>query len=164
VSRRLRAYRLTEYRAGGVAIRIGRRVPDALFAGMRAQSATMVTAWNPRSRRMPKGWNIRMQRRLRERLRRFVVRDGEGSLDRWREEMLLVAGDPRPVLRLAARFRQHSVVSLRAGQEARLRLIPYHCHYRCHCEERKRRSNPHPGAHPSGDCRVAALLAMTGKG
>jgi hypothetical protein len=120
----LRAYRLTGYQAEGVAIRIGLRVPDALFAGMHARTATLVTAWNPLSRRMPKGWNDRMQRRLRERLRRFVVRDAEGSLYRWREEMLLVGGDPRPVLRLAARFRQHGVVSLRTGQKARLRLVP----------------------------------------
>ena len=150
MSRLLRAYRLTEYQAGGIAIRIGRRVPHALFAGMRARGGTLVTAWNPFSRRMPEGWNIRMQRHLCERLRRFVVRDAEGSLQHWQEAMLLVAGDPRPVFRLATHFRQRSVVVLRAGQKARLLLVPYHCH----CEERMRRSNPHPGAHPHGGCRV----------
>jgi hypothetical protein len=82
-----------------------------------------VTAWNPRSRRMPDGWNQRMQRRLRQCLHRFAVRDAEGSLHRWREEMLLVAGDPRPVIRLAMRFRQRAVVILRRGQRARLRLL-----------------------------------------
>jgi hypothetical protein len=37
--------------------------------------------------------------------------------------MLLVGGDPRPVIRLAARFRQRGVVILRRGRRARLRLL-----------------------------------------
>jgi hypothetical protein len=119
----LRAYRKTIYRAGSVDIRIGHRVPDALFARLRARSATLVTAWNPRSRRMPEGWNLRMQRRLRLCLRRFAVLDAKGSLHRWREAMLLVAGDPRPLVLLAARFRQRAVIILQRDQKARLRLL-----------------------------------------
>jgi hypothetical protein len=119
----LRAYRLTQYSAVGFEIRIGRRVPDALFDRLGARDAALVTAWNPRSRRMPDGWNRHMQRRLRQRLRRFVVLEAEGSLRRWREAMLLVAGDPRPHVRTVARFRQRAVVILRRGQKARLRLL-----------------------------------------
>ena len=64
-----------------------------------------------------------MQQRLRQCLRRFAVVDAEGSLHRWHEAMLLVAGDPRPVVRLAVRFRQRAVVILRRGRKARLRLL-----------------------------------------
>jgi hypothetical protein len=119
----LRAYRQTDYLAGGIKLRIGRRAPRGLFALVDAKTAVLITAWNPRSRRMPNGWNCRMQRRLRQWLRRHVVLDAEGSLGRWREAMLLVAADPRPVIRLAARFRQHGVVILRRAQKARLRLV-----------------------------------------
>jgi hypothetical protein len=72
---------------------------------------------------MPDGWNHRMQQRLRLCLRRFVVIDADGSLHRWREAMLLVGGDPRPFIRLAARFRQRGIVILRRGQKARLQLL-----------------------------------------
>jgi hypothetical protein len=64
-----------------------------------------------------------MQQRLRQCLRRFTTAEAEGSLHGWHEAMLLVAGDPRPVVRLAARFRQHAVVILRRGRKARLRLL-----------------------------------------
>jgi hypothetical protein len=37
--------------------------------------------------------------------------------------MLLVGGDPRPVIRIAARFRQRGVVVLRRGRMATLRLL-----------------------------------------
>jgi hypothetical protein len=97
-------------------------VPDALFTLLGARVGVMITAWNLRSQRMPDGWNHRMQQRLRQCLRRFVVVDAEGSLHRWREAMLLVGGDPRPVIRLAARFRQRGTVILRRGQNTRLRL------------------------------------------
>jgi hypothetical protein len=72
---------------------------------------------------MPEGWNRRMQERLLQRLRRFVVVDAEGVLHRWREAMLLAAGDPRPIIRLAVCFRQRGVVLLRDGHEARLLLV-----------------------------------------
>src|SRR5215510_14014195 len=102
--RLLRAYRLTRYCAAGVPIRIGHRVPDELFATLGARHATLVTAWNPRSRRTPAGRNRHMQRRLRQHLHRFAVAEAAGSLHRWREAMLLVAGEPAPVVRLARRF------------------------------------------------------------
>jgi hypothetical protein len=64
-----------------------------------------------------------MQQQLRQRLRRFRVVDAAGSLRRWHEPMLLVAGDPRPVVQLAFRFRQRAVVELRRGEKVRLRLV-----------------------------------------
>jgi Mg-chelatase subunit ChlD len=121
--RLLRAYRLTRYRAEGYDIVIGRRVPDALLRRLGARGATLVTAWNPRSHRMPDGWNRRMQRQLRQRLRRATVVDAKGSLKGWHEKMLLVPGDWRPCIRLAIRFRQRAVVILSRGQKARLRLL-----------------------------------------
>jgi len=122
-TRLLRAYRDTTYRVDGVAVRIGRRCPDALFDRLHGRMAVLVTAWNPLSRRMPDGWNHRMQERLRRQLRRSVVLEADGSLHRWREAMLLVAGDPRPCIRAAARFRQQAVVILRRGHRARVRLM-----------------------------------------
>jgi Protein of unknown function (DUF3293) len=82
-----------------------------------------MTAWNPGSHRMPEGWNRRMQHRLRQCLRRCKMLEAEGSLHYWHEAMLLVAGDPRRVVRLAVRFRQRAVVILRRGRKARLRLL-----------------------------------------
>ncbi|HSZ91343.1 MAG TPA: DUF3293 domain-containing protein [Acetobacteraceae bacterium] len=121
--RLLRAYRLTRYRAAGCDIVIGRRVPDALLRRLCARSATLVTAWNPRSRRMPDGWNRRMQQQLRQRLRRATVVDAVGSLKGWHEKMLLAAGDLRPCIGLAVRFQQRAVVILHQGQKARLRFL-----------------------------------------
>jgi hypothetical protein len=120
-----RAYRLTRYRAAGFDIRIGRHAPAALFEMLGASQAALVTAWNPLSRRMPEGWNRRMQARLRERLRQGFVIDGEGELGGWHEAMLLVAGDPRRTIRLAAVFRQRAVVIVRRRRKAELRLVRY---------------------------------------
>jgi hypothetical protein len=64
-----------------------------------------------------------MQLRLREFLRRFEVTDAMGSLGGWHEAMLLVAGDLRPSVRLASRFRQRAVVILCRGRNTRLRLL-----------------------------------------
>jgi hypothetical protein len=121
--RLLRAYHDTNYRADGIDTRIGRRCPGETLARLDARTAVFLTAWNPWSRRMPAGWNDRMQQRLRQCLRRFRAIDAHGSLRRWHEDMLLVAGDPRPMVRLAARFRQRAVVILRDGDRTRLRLL-----------------------------------------
>jgi hypothetical protein len=124
--RLLRAYRDTVYQAAGCDVRIGRRAPDALFARLGCREAAFVTAWNPRSRRMPDGWNRRMQQRLCERLRRSVVLAADGSLGRWHEAHLLVGGDSRRVLRLARLFRQHAIVCVQRGRRARLRFSQIH--------------------------------------
>jgi hypothetical protein len=120
-----RAYRLTRYSAAGFEIRIGRRAPAALFEMLGSPQAALVTAWNPRSWRMPEGWNRRMQARLRERLRGALAMDGEGTLGPWHEAMLLVAGDPRRTIRLAAVFRQRAVVIVQRRRKAELRLVQY---------------------------------------
>jgi hypothetical protein len=107
-------------------LRIGRRAPAALFAHLGCREGAFVTAWNPRSHRMPDGWNQRMQQRLCERLRRYVVLPADGSLGRWHEAHLLVGGDSRRALRLARIFRQHAIVVLRRGQRARLEYSQMH--------------------------------------
>lgn len=119
----LRAYRQTDYRVGGITVRIGRCVPGELFDAVGARVAVLVTAWNPLSRRMPEGWNHRMMRRMRQHLRRFVVLNADGSLRHWREAMLLVAAEPRRVIPIAARFRQRAVVILHPRRRARLWLL-----------------------------------------
>jgi hypothetical protein len=119
----MRAYRLTQYRAMGIGFRIGQRAPDAIFTAMGTRTATLITAWNPWSRRRPNACNERMQEALRQRLRRSAVAEAEGTLYRWREAMLLATGDPRPPIHLAANFRQLAVVILRRGQKVQLRLL-----------------------------------------
>jgi hypothetical protein len=123
--RLLRAYRATNYTVDAVTVRIGRcSAPmDALLAQMAARTAVFVTAWNPLSRRMPEGWNNRMQRGLVERLQRHPGRPASGSLRRWHEAHLLVAADPRPIVRLARVFRQRAVVVVSRRQAARLLLL-----------------------------------------
>lgn len=112
------AYRATDYAAGGIAARIGWRV-----AGLDWRVAVFLTAWNPYSRRMPDGWNRRMQACLRGWLRGRTVLAGTGTLGRWREEMLLVALDPARAMVLARRFRQRGIVVVRRGQPARLVIL-----------------------------------------
>jgi hypothetical protein len=65
-ARLFNAYRKTSYTAGKVEVWIGRRSPamDQLLATHNARAGVFVTAWNPLSRRMPPGWNRRMQERL----------------------------------------------------------------------------------------------------
>lgn len=99
----LRAYRLTVYRVGDETVRIGHR---STLTGV------LITAWNPRSRRMPEAWNRRMQDRLRLSLRRWPIHEASGGLGRWREDHLLVAADPRLCRVLARRFRQHALLRL----------------------------------------------------
>jgi hypothetical protein len=118
-----RAYRLTCYQAAGLPIEIGRRAPAPLLTRLGCRTAVLLTAWNPRSRRMPDDWNERMQRRLRQRLRRFRVIEATGAWRGWHEAMLLVAGPPAPLIVLAARFRQRAVVVLTRGGLVRLRLL-----------------------------------------
>ncbi len=119
-----RAYARTDYEAGGIVTRIGRRNAslDALLRAAGVRHAGFVTAWNPYSRRMPRGWNERMLDRLREAARGRVLAEGWGSGRGWAERHLLVAGDPRGVARLARRFRQHALVMVARGQPARLVL------------------------------------------
>ena len=96
---------------------------DALLVRHQAARAVFVTAWNPFSRRMPEGWNLRMQARLRARLGQRVCLPAVGALGRWHEDHLLVLAELPPLLRLARRFRQNAVVAVRRGARARLVLL-----------------------------------------
>ena len=118
----LSAFRKTCYEAAGTKIRVGRRsvAMDRLLLAYTSRAAVLITAYNPFSRKMPPGWNERMQTRLLQDVRRRPVLFGTGSLGRWSEAHLLVFGDPRPLQRLARRYRQHGIVIVYHGQAARL--------------------------------------------
>jgi len=115
--RLLLAYRATRYEAAGRLVRIGRR-HDLPLPG----PAAFLTAWNPLSRRMPGGWNARMQQRLRA-LAPAILAEGWGRGRGWAEQHLLAAGDPRRIAVLARRFRQHAIVLVAPRRPARLLLI-----------------------------------------
>lgn len=130
----MRAFRATAYEAAGhgatghgatgAVARIGRRSPavDALLARHGVRQAGFVTAWNPLSRRMPPGWNRRMQHALRQAARGLVLAEGFGKAGGWAEHHLLLEGDPRRLAVLARRFRQWAIVTVAPRQPARLRL------------------------------------------
>jgi hypothetical protein len=115
--RLLRAFRATRYEAAGRVVRIGAR-HDLPLAG----PAGFITAWNPLSRRMPPGWNARMQERLRA-LAPAILAEGFGRGRGWAEAHLLVAADPRRIAVLARRFRQHAVVLVAPRRTARLLIL-----------------------------------------
>ena len=119
----MRAYRLTLYRAGDVVARPGRRSAsaEAWMARLGVREAGFITAWNPRSRRMPPGWNARRQEALRLALRRHARLEGMSGHRRWQEHNLLVAAPAAQLMRWASRFRQAAILVLRRGQPARLR-------------------------------------------
>ncbi|HET6607867.1 MAG TPA: DUF3293 domain-containing protein [Rhodopila sp.] len=114
----LAAYRRTGYHAAGAVIRIGRRAPavDRLLRCYRCREAALITAWNPFSHRMPPGWNARMQRHLRQAVRRYVVLPANGGARGWSEEHLLVLMPPARAAVLARRFRQNAIVNLKYRQ------------------------------------------------
>jgi hypothetical protein len=105
-----------------VSLRIGRRSPalDAVLGRLGARRAVMLTACNPRSRRMPAGWNTRMMRRLREALRRRAVLPAESGAGRWREAQWLVACAPAWGAQVARRFRQNAILCLWRHRPSRL--------------------------------------------
>jgi hypothetical protein len=127
--RLLRAYRQTRYTADGIEIRIGRRnaVMDAWLADHGAQTGVLITAWNPRSRRMPCGWNARMQHRLVEHIHRCESVRADGRLRRWCEAQLLVLSSKRLAARVAIRFRQRGIVVVQRRHPARLVILPDRC-------------------------------------
>jgi Protein of unknown function (DUF3293) len=118
----LNAYRKTSYVAGEIEVRIARRsaAMDDLLTAHRVQAGVFMTAWNPLSRRMPPGWNWRLQQRLKQRLRRYSTIPAEGTWRRWHEEHLLLLADPRVGLTLARKFRQAAIVVVKRGQPAAL--------------------------------------------
>ncbi|HEY0185251.1 MAG TPA: DUF3293 domain-containing protein [Rhodopila sp.] len=123
-ARVLRAYRQTHYQAAGVSVRIGRRCPDMdhLLESSGVREAAFITAYNPFSRRMPSGWNRRMQARLAETLRHHKFLSATGSWRGWSEDHLLVLSDVRVVCRVMLRYRQNGIVIVKHRQIARLVL------------------------------------------
>ncbi len=121
----LRAYRAAAYEAAGAVARIGRRSPavEAVLARLGVRRAGFLGAWNPYSRRMPAGWNQRMQARLVLATRRLPAVAGHGGGAGWREAHLLLGADPRRLAVLGRRYRQAAMVVVARGQPARLRLL-----------------------------------------
>jgi hypothetical protein len=121
----LRAYRSTRYEADGISVFVGQRsdAMDALLRRYGARVGAFVTAWNPMSRRMPRGWNDRMQGALLERLRRMAVLPAEGSWRGWQEAHLMVLAAPAYAGVVARLFRQRAVVVAQFGQPLRLRIF-----------------------------------------
>ncbi|MBL6455863.1 DUF3293 domain-containing protein [Belnapia sp. T6] len=122
------AYRRSTYEAAGAATRIGQRsaAVDALLARLGTREGAFVTAWNPYSHKMPRGWNDRMLARLREAAHRLPQEEGAGGAKGWQERHLLIGADPRRIAKLARRFRQVAIVAMRRGQRARLVMLrPY---------------------------------------
>jgi hypothetical protein len=120
-----RAWRATRFEAAGAVARIGKRSPsvEAVLRRLGGREGSFVTAWNPFSRRMPRGWNDRALARLRLAVRRLPMAEGEGSARGWAERHLLIAADVRRARVLARRFRQAAIVVVRRGAPARLVLL-----------------------------------------
>lgn len=109
----LRFYRRTDYVVGvGPAIRIGRRG---------THRGILLTAANPGSRRMPSGWNARMNRRLLEAARRLDPVPAHGQFGPWREDGFLLSTSPSRARVLGRRFRQNAMVVL--GNDGRAALL-----------------------------------------
>jgi hypothetical protein len=119
------AYRRTAYQADGAVARVGRRSPavDALLRCLGGRQGAFVTAWNPYSRPMPRGWNERMQERLRQAARRLPRAEGWGRGRGWAEHNLLLVADPRRLAVLARRFRQNAVLVVGRGRPGALMLL-----------------------------------------
>ncbi len=118
----LRAYRASRYFAGAHAVRIGQDAPalDALLRCWRVPEGVFIAAGNPRSRRMPAGWNARRHAALRERLRALPHVEGKGGVKRWWEAHCFIGISAARGKRLARLFRQTAMVALRRGAKARL--------------------------------------------
>ena len=116
------AYQKTHYHVAGLDLAIGRRSGglDGLLAGLGVRDAVLITAWNPRSRRMPKLWNEKMMAALRDRLGSTPALPAYNEWRGWAEEQLLVIGDRRRLSKIARHFRQAALVGLRRGQGSRL--------------------------------------------
>ena len=121
----MRAYQTALYRAAGLDLRIGRRSQalDGLLHGMNARQAVLITACNPRSKRMPKGWNTRMMARLHAALHRRTAYPAQSGSGAWREAQFLAACPEAWGAHLARHFRQNAMVALRPGRAPRLLIL-----------------------------------------
>jgi len=124
-TRLLSAYRATPYRAGGLTLRIGRgRLQiEALLATLQTRHAVLLTACNPRSRRMPQQWNERATARLAALLRHRVVLPAQSGRGAWREQQFVVVCAAAWAVRLARRCRQNAIVRLVRGRPPVLHIV-----------------------------------------
>ena len=111
----LRFYRRTDYVVG--------RAPPVRIGARAAIDGVLVSAANPRSRRMPDGWNARMNRRLGDAARRLGPVPAAGLLGAFREEGFLLEAHAARACVLGRRFRQNALVVLKRGRKARLLLL-----------------------------------------
>ena len=133
-----RAWRATLFEADGIVIpvapvarmratwRARRAAIAALLASLGVRQAAFTGAWNPGSRRQPRGWNRRRLERLREATRRLPRHDGMGRACRprsWGEEHLLVGAPEARCAVLARRFRQDAILVIRQRGPARMMLV-----------------------------------------
>lgn len=133
---KLEAYRSTAYAvddspAGPFAIRIGTNSTEADEAcrDLSAESWAYVTAWNPRSERLPAAENIELFKRLVSNLDgrslKWFPGRGVSADDRWAEESVFVPGLSRAeAVRLGQQFEQYAVVYGALGQPAELVEVP----------------------------------------
>jgi hypothetical protein len=133
-----RAWRATLFEADGIAIpfapvaqlraawRARRSGIAALLASLGVRQAAFTGAWNPCSRRHPRGTNRRRLDRLREATRRLPRHEGMGRACRprpWGEEHLLIGAAPARCAVLARRFRQDAILVIRQRGPARMMLL-----------------------------------------
>jgi hypothetical protein len=104
---------------------VGRRSPgiDRLLLRWGVRQGAFLSAWNPGSRKLPPGWNRRMERALLEWLRTTPHHKGWGEGRGWRESHVLAALPPRPAVVLARRFRQAAITVVSRGGPARLLVL-----------------------------------------
>lgn len=132
----LAAYRATDYRVrlsrgGWCAVRIDQCLPLELQALAGTLPWGFITAWNPRSRIVPRLQNRAAQRTLHATLLAWpatlLIRPGAGVSEDglWREPGFWVAGlDVSALDALAARFGQFGYVHGKGALPAQLRLTP----------------------------------------
>jgi hypothetical protein len=123
----MRAYQRTCYRIGKIELRIGQRSPqaDALLRRHGVWDGVLISAHNPRSRRMPGGWNNRMHRNLKQYAARFHPEPAVGSWRDWSEDHLFMAGPWKKGRHLGKVFRQNGIVIIRRGQPASISITSY---------------------------------------
>ncbi len=126
-------YRATSYvvglPSGRVVLRIGTPSPeiDALLARHGADACAFITAWNPIGE-LPHDpvRNEERENRLMQEIERmglpFLPGEGIGDDGRWPAErsVLVIGIAEQEAVRLARRFNQRAIVTIRSGQPARL--------------------------------------------
>jgi hypothetical protein len=90
---------------------------------MGVRAAVLITAWNPRGRRLPAACNERRMRLLHAALRRIPTYGASSGEGRWVEAQFLAACPEACASVLARRFGQNAIVILAKAQRPRLRVL-----------------------------------------